>query len=239
MSVRADFIYTPLAEVLQQGVAALDCLHGTGIDSYPCMDYLLQSIFLRMTGFSEQKLRTIMWEVASSDLTYRYEVLQGRVSYGEFSSLKDKKSVFSMVIEKTSAIDSTFKISDTDKRAILDDVKKVMENTFGNSILVTTFTSQYKASQTFVKKWKIAEIASGKQLVGGSIEKLYDSLYVQRNRCAHNTLSYQQDSISLANMRDTQYPFKNYFTYFAILLLLDSIFIKAFEYYQKAINAAT
>ena len=60
MSVRTDFITTSVYEILQQGVAAAECLHYGGIESYPILDYLLQSVFLRMTGFEEQKLRKLM-----------------------------------------------------------------------------------------------------------------------------------------------------------------------------------
>lgn len=84
MSVRTDFITTSVYEILQQGIAAAECLQQNSIDTYPILDYLLQSVFLRMTGFEEQKLRNICWEVATVDLDYRYKTLQGHVSYGSF-----------------------------------------------------------------------------------------------------------------------------------------------------------
>ena len=84
MSVRTDFISTSVFEILQEGVAAAECIQQEGVDTYPILGYLLQSVFLRMTGYEEQKLRNICWEVATMDLDYRYQMIQGRVSYGEY-----------------------------------------------------------------------------------------------------------------------------------------------------------
>lgn len=105
MSVRTDFISTSVFEILQEGVAAAECIQQEGVDTYPILGYLLQSVFLRMTGYEEQKLRNICWEVATIDLDYRYQMIQGRVSYGEYSSLEDKKKVYDLLREKTRALE--------------------------------------------------------------------------------------------------------------------------------------
>lgn len=85
MSARIGFIKTSIMEVLQEGIAAVDCMQDGGLETFPMLEYTLQSIFLKMTGYGEQKLRFIIWEIASYDLEFRYNLLKGEYSFGEFS----------------------------------------------------------------------------------------------------------------------------------------------------------
>lgn len=233
MSVRTDFISTSVYEILQEGVAATECLQQDSIDTFPALGYLLQSVFLRMTGYEEQKLRNICWEVATMDLDYRYQMIQGHVSYGEYSSLEDKKKVYDLLKEKTKELGTGFSF-DAKKGAILSEVKAEMESVMKDSLIARSFPAAYHQYEIFVKTWKADHFANGSQLLGGTIEKVYGSLYKQRNRCAHNTPSYQQDAVTLAEMQDSQMINSNYFSYFAILLLLDKIFIEAFHMYRES-----
>lgn len=233
MSVRTGFIATSVYEVLQEGVAAAECLQQDGIDSYPTLGYLLQSVFLKMTGFEEQKLRNICWEVASIDLDYRYQMIQGRVSYGEYSHLDDKKKVYDLLKDKTKALGASFNF-DSKKGAMLNEVKTEISSIMKGTLIEQTFPSSYHQYEIFVKSWRVEHFAQGGQLLGGAIEKVYDALYKQRNRCAHNTPSYQQDAVTLSEMQDNQMINCNYFSYFAILLLLDKVFIEAFRMYRES-----
>lgn len=233
MSVRTDFITTSVFEILQQGIAAAECLQQDSIDTYPILDYLLQSVFLRMTGFEEQKLRTICWEVATVDLDYRYKTLQGHVSYGEFSKLDDKKSVFTLLKDKTKEYGGEFNI-DSKKTDILNEVKFEMEVAMKDSLIARSFPDEYHRYEIFVKTWRTDHFAKSNQLLAGNIEKVYDALYKQRNRCAHNTASYQQDMLSLTEMQDSQMMNYNYFSYFAILLLLDKVFTESYWMFRNS-----
>lgn len=142
MSVRTDFISTSVFEILQEGVAAAECIQQEGVDTYPILGYLLQSVFLRMTGYEEQKLRNICWEVATIDLDYRYQMIQGRVSYGEYSSLEDKKKVYDLLREKTRAFGADFAL-DTKKVVMLDEVKTEMETVMKDSLISNSFPADY------------------------------------------------------------------------------------------------
>lgn len=233
MSVRTDFITTSVCEILQQGIAAAECLRQGGIDTYPILDYLLQSVFLRMTGFEEQKLRNICWEVATVDLDYRYKTLQGHVSYGEFSKLDDKKNVFTLLKDKVKEYGGEFNI-ESKKAAILNEVKAEMEVAMKDTLIVRSFPDEYHRYEIFVKTWKADHFAKSNQLLSGNIEKVYETLYKQRNRCAHNTASYQQDMLTLTEMQDSQMMNCNYFSYFAILLLLDKVFIESYRMFRES-----
>ena len=58
ISQHSDFILSPLIKILKDGIAASRAT-GDGIDSYPMGEYLMQSLFLKMTGAQEQKMKCI------------------------------------------------------------------------------------------------------------------------------------------------------------------------------------
>lgn len=49
ISQHSEFILTPLIKILIDGVSACHAI-GDGMDSYPMGEYLMQSLFLKMTG---------------------------------------------------------------------------------------------------------------------------------------------------------------------------------------------
>lgn len=128
--------------------------------------------------------------------------------------------------------------SDIEKDKMLKDVELSMENLFADSVIVQSFPQEYKAYLEGIKKISKDNFAQGKTLSSGPFDSFYNGLFKQRNKCAHNTASYLQDMITLREMKDKFYPYKNYFTYFALLLLLDKVFISAYGKYVKAIKVA-
>ena len=87
--IHKTFICDPIFRILQ------DCIFstktsGAGIQTYPLCDYVMQTTFLKMTGASEQKMKCILWELATYDFEFRYKYL-GEKNYGEMSRLDDKK----------------------------------------------------------------------------------------------------------------------------------------------------
>lgn len=86
MRKHETFILTPIASILKETQFALAPLEGN-INNYPLFDYVMQSLFLKMTGFQEQKLKCISWELATDDYALRYERYKLR-PLGECSSYK-------------------------------------------------------------------------------------------------------------------------------------------------------
>ena len=66
ISQHSEFILTPLIKILIDGVSACHAI-GDGMDSYPMGEYLMQSLFLKMTGAQEQKMKCICWDLATTD----------------------------------------------------------------------------------------------------------------------------------------------------------------------------
>ena len=75
-------------------------------------------------------------------------------------------------------------------------------------------------------------LKDGKNLMGEKIKNEYEELYNQRNRIAHNTLSYQQNLPDFNILKNEKEYSRNYFLWFAILLLIDNIFIEMYKLYQ-------
>lgn len=94
--IHGDFILSPLFDILKGGVNASYSLTA-GIETYPLSEYFFQSLFLRMTGAQEQKLKCILWELASNDYQFRYDFLHTK-SYGECSEYKAKSDVFNDLV---------------------------------------------------------------------------------------------------------------------------------------------
>ena len=65
------FIKSSLLDILHEVVSSANLL-GDGMSFFAVHGYLLQSLFLQMTGAQEQKMKCICWELATNNLQYRY-----------------------------------------------------------------------------------------------------------------------------------------------------------------------
>lgn len=104
--VHTDFILNPLMEVLADGVNASTSLP-VGIENSAIGEYFMQSLFLRMTGAQEQKMKCICWVMATNDYRYRYDLLNVKL-YGECSEYKHKKGVYIDLVNHIQGFDSKF-----------------------------------------------------------------------------------------------------------------------------------
>lgn len=52
MSKHRDFILMPIDKILKEAVSATNAV-GFTIKAYPLYDYIMQSVFIKMTGFQE------------------------------------------------------------------------------------------------------------------------------------------------------------------------------------------
>ena len=77
-------------------------------------------------------------------------------------------------------------------------------------------------------------ILTANEFLGSGLQKFYRQLvFEQRNRIAHNTASYLKDVPTLDTLADEGYVYKNYFFRFAILLLIDEVFMLLFKRYRE------
>ncbi len=237
------FILTPIFEILE------DCVNATkgissGIETYPLCDYIMQTTFLKMTGASEQKLKCILWEIATNDYTFRYEFL--RTNYGECSSIKDKNNVFKELITQVKTMSSDKEclntIFDDDAKTIIQEKasQKIIE-LFENSIVSIWQSKQFnyflKNANDFLKN-NFCNYQRDSQSVTLLKETIdYKNIvYRHRNRCAHNLKSYQLNLPDLSTLVNKKYDYENYFFRFSILVLLDEIFMRLYSEYVNLLE---
>lgn len=305
--VHTDFILTPLIEVLSDGVNACTSLP-VGIENSALGEYFLQSLFLRVTGAQEQKLKCICWVMATNDYRYRYELLNVK-QYGECSEYRHKKGVYvdltaliqgfdrafmpvdvladiDLSAERLAEVEAAWKRKvdgyrmkqaehivavQTAKGRVLDQATK--DKILGN-LMSKPYPKQDWEAHLFKEKksefvrdivirleilledsplavWNHREylyfkehwqdVVNGKQLnltdndfLGSGLQMCYHRLvFEHRNRIAHNTASYLKDVPTLDTLADKGYVFKNYFFRFAILLVIDELFVRLFKRYRE------
>lgn len=236
-NIHKDFILSHVADTLRDAVSAIAGI-GSGIETFPMCDYIMQSVFLKMTGFQEQKLKCICWELATVDFEYRYDYTTKPV--GERSSYKDKQSIYKDLVDQIKKRSPKFKIPNAlNKTRILKasffEVKSIFDRTN------LSIWSQ-KSFQEFESLWMqiegkhfanndtclLTEMSEGKI----SLLKIYKNhLYIRRNRIAHNTQSYQQNLPTLKALLHESFKYENYFLWFATLILIDELFIELYQQY--------
>lgn len=228
MNNHNDFILTPITVTLKDVIYASAGI-GNGIETYPLCDYIMQSVFLKMTGFQEQKMKCICWELATNDYEYRRVLLADEDKLGECSSFKAKNSIYKRLVNKTSTL------VDIEKRQILSKTFGFIKNTFLDTNLSIWGEQEFqwflKHHKNFIK---INHFANKNNLIESNLK--YDLLYKHRNRCAHNTQSYQQNLPTLQTLIGKDYIYETYFIRFAILILIDEIFIQLYKKYIKVLK---
>lgn len=248
--IHNGFILSPIAKILEEIIPASAGV-GDGIETYPLCDYVMQSIFLKMTGAQEQKMKCICWELATNDYEYRYyRFTINRV--GECSNLKEKTAVYKDLVGqiiKHGSID--FAQIPIDRQLILDKTNLSINEIFKDTNLIiwayrnfseykevwAQITGEYFAkdkSNLFQNKKNIS-MTDDHDLGLGDIYEGY--LYKHRNRVAHNTLSYQQNLPTLKTLAHKNYRYDNYFIYFSLLILVDNVFMDFYSIYLNKIES--
>lgn len=241
------FILTPIFEILKDCVNATKGI-GIGIETYPLCDYIMQTTFLKVTGASEQKLKCILWEIATNDFDFRYEFLKPQMSYGECSRLEDKNKVFKALKTQVKVLNSDKEylkkiFDDTTKTKIQDKARQEIIDLFEPSIISIWQGNQFKYfknnSKSFLEN-HFCNIQNTKDGLNVSlIEDVidYDTIvWKHRNRCAHNLKSYQTNLPDLSVLVNKEYDYENYFFRFSILVLLDEIFMKLYSEYLDLLS---
>lgn len=309
--IHTEFIQTPIQTILEEGINASHSLI-FGIESFPMSEYYLQSLFLRMTGAAEQKMKCILWQMATNDYQYRNKYLNYQ-GLGECSTYSSKNTVFKDLVTQITNIKPDFniqsiwddyiydpavvaeerskweskelgsrqkKIDSIIKKSIdkgnpmtSDEIDKMKngimnrpfnEDNFNNHLSANKRSSRVAqiledvlklSVNTSLESWRNVDLLNykkrcqknikgsdvatrnkdGVNLLSGNLVKLYNDLvYLQRNRIAHNTVSYQQNLPALDTLSSEDYYLHNYFFRFAIILIVDEVFMRLYKAYLLA-----
>ena len=240
----------------------------------------MNSLFLKMTGFQEQKMKCIAWEMATYDYEYRRILLQNKDNLGEYSSYKAKSAIYKRLTGLIMSLNKKFDISDIDKQKLIDDSLEDIKSIFSNSGLATwtqkkfnyfvgnviTNTEQFlmnndklfedlpKEPQKLDESKYDLTNEKGEKAYKKQLEKYenkllsfyintelnlkikYEELYDNRNKLAHNTLSYQDNLPSLKALQNESDNSRNFFVWFFILVLIDKIFMDLFQKYMAELE---
>ncbi|GHT14793.1 hypothetical protein AGMMS4956_13310 [Bacteroidia bacterium] len=242
MNNHTNFIKSSITDILKDVVSASAGI-GNGIETYPLCDYIMQSAFLKMTGFQEQKMKCICWEMATNDYEYRYKRFSQK-PLGECSCYDEKKAIYKDLVEHIEKHIPNFNVSvHIDKQSILANTILEITTTFSNtnlSIWAQNDFNEFTNNCDIIKEeqfiTRINNQSNETKLFENELKDKYDLLYNHRNRSAHNTQSYQQNLPTLKTLADENYKYENYFLRFAILILIDKIFIELYRKYLDVLE---
>ena len=214
-----DFILTPLSSLIEQTLRPLDLYKGQ-ICNYIMKEYVLQTLFMKLTGCMEQKAKCILWDIATHDFEYRRDFLLGNSKQGEYSKYDSKNYVYRTLVNHGGIID------DQKKGELLTQLKDFKKDILVESILKVWLPRE-------LRDLKIKELFAIKRWAGDSLlesplnDTIYESLYKHRNRCAHNVLSYQGNVMNPQKIKEVGDA--SYATWFTLLVLMDMIYMELYE----------
>ena len=250
MSQHSRFILKPMSDLLIEALSAISTI-GDGIESVPVSDYILQSVFLRMTGFQEQKLKCIVWDLATIDYVYRFERFSKR-PVGECSCYDEKNIIYKDLYRMLS--DKGVEISDDIRNDIFEQAKEKIIEICSKSNLRKWYSLQYVEFESYLTEisslcimteehlFKQASNCTNKEKDGKQwrcthglcMQKVFEqAVYQFRNQCAHYTQSYQNNLPTLKTLASPYYRYCNYFVRFFMLVLIDEIFRYLYVTYCK------
>lgn len=232
MAKHNDFIFSPIEHVLEEGINALSSI-SEGIETYPLNEYIMKSIFLQMTGFQEQKFKCIAWEMATEDYEFRRDFLNDFAKEG-FSTYNSKQKLYKKLMELLERSEFSKEV----RKTIVDESKKCIVNLIDDSKVKYWNESKYNDFKQQIKnKISYENIAKKSEnrdkvvynLLENHVQIIYEELYRNRNRFAHNTMSYQQNLPVFEEMEMEEFGYNNYFVWFYLLIVIDKIMVKLYK----------
>lgn len=233
--MHTDFIISDIFDVVDDAIMSTSSI-GQNIAHYSLCEYLFQSVFLRLTGYQEQKLKCILWEIASDDLDFRYKYLSGSVKVNECSQLSDKNIVYNILKKTLEDKNHPFLFPDEiEINRQISEIKDNLISKFETSVFRKWLPREYSRFIEFSSniRYKRDGYFTLKSIFGGDnyLNEAFDKLYRHRNRCAHNLLSYQSNVPKLLDFTKDVDGSDNYFTRILLLCMIDNVFSRMFKFY--------
>lgn len=238
MSKHKPFIQSSIGDILDDVVCACNGAIVPGIGSFAVCEYIFQTIFLKMTGYQEQKMKCICWEVATEDFDFRRDYLENLGKYGEMSTLESKNFVYKSLVKNIQKHEPEFIVTAAiDKEKIIDEIKGAVIRAFNGTELKHGNRRHFEEFPLiFDETFKPEIFARGDtELLAGQLYNMYQVLYAHRNRCAHNLKSYQQNLPTLKSLTVETYRYENYYLWFSLLMLIDQVVVTLFNHYDSII----
>lgn len=247
MSEHFDFILGDGRVLVEDAARALASVQTGMLNRFTC-DYILQAAFLAMTGYLEQKMKCVCWEVASRDYEFRSRDFDNNKLQ---SSYADKREVLNNLIRSIDRIGGKFVPNNVEKADVLTGAIESIKAFRYSSKIIGWGTVQYEETvklfgmvtsddllvddgkgdaKRYDYFWGRGRVVEG-ILSSGRVNLCYlyeEVIYRHRNRCAHNTLSYQINHPELSLLSREEFIYHNYLIRFFILLIIDEIIKRVF-----------
>ena len=240
MSVHSDFILTPVSDILCD-TSTITHSMSWGIEMYPLWDNIMQSVFIKMTGAQEQKMKCICWEIATIDWDLK-----------ECSRMTDKRKVLNFLRKAIVKQKKDFDFSTIDTNEIWSSTKDILDEFHANTSSMGFCEREYQEYveifnsiggncldiSLFFKNCSNCTHRSDANkpftcTIKKGLNEMYSNMYLHRNRCAHNLSSYQQNRPSLEILSNIDSVYENYYIRFALLIIIDKIMINLYRIFQQ------
>lgn len=231
MRKHENFILSEMSDMMKEIVSACNAIPA-GIETFAANDYIFQTLFMKMTGFQEQKMKCICWELATDDFDFRRDYMQQAGGLGEMSTAASKKYVYQHLVEIVKMSQGGFDLTnDLDKASIVSKVKDDVTKTFGNSPLAESNMRFYQEFTNIYDNDFTPDYfaTSETELLAGNLVTIYECLYKHRNRCAHNAFSYQKNLPAMKQLAANEIIYESYYVRYALLLLIDEVMIGLYK----------
>lgn len=192
------------------------------IEMQPMIEYLLNTALLSMCGAFEQKVETCKYYIAGIDLLSRREFLH-EVYISEYTSSNIVKIInkFRKVSDKRDKGKDILYIYDEYK----SDVKNFLNDNFKESKFIEYTHFEY---DIFIRNWlNIQDVSIAKDnetikiLKAEILKNIYDNLFLNRHKLAHNLISLQNIDLMFNNSEESVFYENNYFIKIALLMCFD------------------
>lgn len=171
MSVHSDFILAPVSNILCDTSTITQSM-SWGIEMYPLWDNIMQSIFMKMTGAQEQKMKCICWEIATIDFDLRRDIYFSW-NLNECSQITDKRKVLNFLRRAILKQKKDFNFSTIGINDIWNSTKDILDEFHANTYNMGFCEREYQ---------EYAEIFNS---IGGSCLDI--SLFLRTVVIAHTT----------------------------------------------------
>lgn len=253
MSVHSDFILAPVSDILSDTSTITHSMNW-GIEMYPLWDNIMQSVFMKMTGAQEQKIKCVCWEIATIDFDLRRDIYFPW-NLNECSQITDKRKVLNYLKKAIIKLKKDFDISSINSNDIWNSTKNILDDFHANTsgmgfcereyqeymeIFNSTGGSCLDISIFFKNCSNCTHNKDANKPFSCTIKKglneMYSCLYLHRNRCAHNLTSYQQNRPSLEILSSIESVYENYYIRFALLIIIDKIMISLYSTFHNEVD---
>lgn len=232
------FIAQPVGDIVKNVISFTNSLKND-IGAHPINEYIMESVLLRMTGFLEQKAKCIVWELATDDFDYRFNKFKSALpTYSSYDEKNDVyKDLFSQIAKYQEILYDEYR---NQKIKWLLCAARYVKIICAGTAIANWNIQQYNDIDSIIQKLHTncftennSNNLFGKKQQQNYLVTAYDALYRHRNRCAHNTKSYQPNLPTFAHMNNESNQYNNYFIYFILLILIDKIYRNLFNKYRS------